>query len=59
MTEPDCTLTVDPNNGDAPLTTTFDASMDSWVRADSLSFGDGQMGVRRPTFSVDHVYNSV
>jgi len=55
---PSCTLTVNPSQWNAPLTTTINGTKPNWATYTNLTFGDGQHQ-SNPTFALTHTYNTV
>jgi PKD repeat protein len=55
---PTCTLTVNPDHGNIPLTTTINGTKPSRATYINLTFGDGQ-SQSNPSFSLQHQYTTV
>ena len=58
LTTPSCTLTVNPNHWNTPLTTTINGTRPNWASYTNLNFGDGQQQ-SNPSLPVNHTYSSV
>lgn len=56
---PTCTLTVNPDEWEKPLTTTINGTKPNWATYKSLSYGDNTATTTNPTFPRTHTYNQI